>query len=316
MGYVIIKKIGVDSVNNEINNIEQTPNLGTVPNTTIPVTNADAMSEQRTSITSSSTPVTSVPVNTNGEAATLTSISAAISAAKAESDQRALEAAQSADRPEFTTAAGLGGNASIDINKAKELSKIQSAPKQEKEYTPPGKAKTTAMIIFFIALIAFIIFLPEIESFLRLNVFNKPQKEESITTGTLVCVLEDNTVNLTIERTRNFDYIDNKLESAKFTTVTKGDSTSDEETLDKTYNKCKIIKEGTDSLPGVSISCVQEEGKVVSTESFDFSKYDVEKISAAYSEAGGSVLEYDYQANIDDIMTSMQRSGFSCEKKK
>ena len=295
-------------MNNEINNTNQTPNIGTVP-----VTNAPVI-EPVTSVPTTAVPVTSAP--TTNESNNTTSFSAALSAAKAESDQKALEAAQSVERPEFTTAAGLGGAAAIDINKAKELAKTQTTPKPEKEYKPPSKAKTTMMIIFFIALIAFIVFLPEIESFIRLNVLNRPQEEEQITTGTLVCTLEDNTKNLTIERTREFDYIDNKLESAKFITITKGDSSADEETLDNTYKKCNLIKDGTEDLIGVNITCVQEENKISSTESFDFSKYDVEKVSAAYSEAGGSILEYDYQTNIDEIMTAMQRAGFSCNKQK
>ena len=313
-------------MNNEINNTNQTPNIGAIPSTNVPagvvpttavpVGSVPTNTVQPGVVPTTAVPVTSAPVEVTSQTTNLSSITAAISAAKAESDQKALDVAQSVERPEFTTSAGLGGATTIDINKAKELSKTPTVPKPEKEYKPPSKAKTIIMILFFIGIIAFIIFLPEVESFLRLNVFNRPQEEQEITSGTLLCTIEDNTVNLTIERTREFDFIDNKLEKARFTTVTKGDSTSDEDTLTNTYNKCKNIKEGTDSLTGVSISCVQEEGKVSSTESFDFSKYDVEKVSAAYSEAGGSILEYDYQTNIDSIMTAMQRSGFSCEKQK
>ena len=293
-------------MNNEVNNTNQTPNVGAVPTTAVPTA----------TVPTTAVPTTAAPVGVTSETTNLTSISAAISAAKAESDQKALQAAQGVERPEFTTAAGLGGATTIDINKAKELAKVPTAPKPEKEYKAPSKAKTTAMIIFFIALIAFIIFLPEIESFVRLNVLSKPQEAGEITTGVLVCTVEDNTANLTIERTREFDFTDKKLESARFTTITRGDSTSDEETLTSTYEKCKAIKDGTDSLTGVNITCVQEEGKVSSTESFDFSKYDSSQVSTAYTEAGGSFLEYDYQTNIDDIMTAMQRSGFTCEKQK
>lgn len=301
-------------MNNEINNTNQTPNLGTIPTTAVPTTSVPMTSVPVAPTTA--VPTTSAPMTVTSETTDLTSISAILSAAKAESDQKALQAAQSVERPEFTTAAGLGNSAAIDINKAKELAKNPTASKPEKEYKPPSKAKTTAMILFFIALILFIVFLPNIESFVRLNVLNKPQEEEQITTGTLVCTLEDNTINLTIERTREFGYVDNKLERAKFITVTKGDSTSDETVLDNTYNKCILIKDGTDSLVGVNITCIQEEGKVRSVESFDFSKYDSDKVTAAYSEAGGSVLEYDYQTNIDNIMTTMQRAGFSCVKEK
>lgn len=290
-------------MNNDVNNTNQTPNVNTVPTTAVPVTQP-------------AVPTTTAPVGVTSETTNLTSVSAAIANAKAESDRKALEAAQSVERPEFTTSAGINTNSSIDINKAKELAKVPTVPKPEKEYKAPSKAKTGAMIFFFICIIAFIVFLPEIESFIRLNVLSKPPEEEVITSGTLVCTLEDNTANLTIERTREFAFTDNKLDSAKFTTVTKGDSVSDEETLNTTYEKCRSIKEGTDSLTGVNITCVQEEGKVHTTESFDFSKYDSEKVSAAYTEAGASMLEYDYQTNIDDIMTNMLRSEFNCEKQK
>ena len=298
-------------MNNEVNNTNQTPNLGTVPNTAAPVS---AVPEAATPV--APVPATATPVDVTSQTTNLTSISAAIANAKAESDNKAMDAAQSVERPEFITAAGLGGATTIDINKAKELAKVPTAPKPEKEYKPPSKGKTIALIIFFICFIAFIVFLPDIESFVRLNVLNKPQEEEQITSGVLVCTTSDNTVNLTIDITREFNFVDNKLESAKFTTVTKGDSTNDEETLNNTYSKCRAIKDGTDSVTGFSISCVQEEGKVSSTESFDLSKYDVEAVSAAYAEAGANMLEYDYQTNIDDIMTTMLRSNFQCEKQK
>ena len=125
-------------MNNEINNTNQTPNLGTIPTTAVPTTSVPMTSVPVAPTTA--VPTTSAPMTVTSETTDLTSISAILSAAKAESDQKALQAAQSVERPEFTTTAGLGVSSAIDINKAKELAKNPTAPKPEKEYKPPSKA--------------------------------------------------------------------------------------------------------------------------------------------------------------------------------
>ena len=187
--------------------------------------------------------------------------------------------------------------------------------KKEVEYKPTSKANTVALIIFFIALIAFVIFLPNIQTMIQ-EYKDGPQVVEEIYTGTLECTLESSTVNLDRKITRSFQYADKKLKSAKFTTVVRGDATLDEETLDGLNEQCTSIKDNVEGLEGVTVNCDYKEGKLTETESFDFATYDVEKVTAAYTEAGGILLEFTKDQDIDDVMTKMRRSGFSCFKEK
>lgn len=183
------------------------------------------------------------------------------------------------------------------------------------DYKPTSKANTVMLILFFIALVLFVVFLPDIQTLIA-QYKAGPQKVEEITTGTLVCTLESNTVNLDRNITREFQYTDNKLQSAKFTTVVRGDATLDEETLNGLNEQCVQIKTNVEGLNGISVSCSYEEGKLTEKENFDYASYQVEEVTAAYTEAGGSLLEFEKDMNIDDVMTNMRQGGFTCNKEK
>ena len=195
------------------------------------------------------------------------------------------------------------------INNDEKLKKVEIDPKQN------SKANSIMLIIFFIALILFVVFLPDIQTLIALRKAG-PQKTEEITTGKLVCTLESNTVNLDRSITRVFDYTDKKLQSAKFTTVVRGSSTVDAEALDEIDNQCKQIRENVDGMNGITVSCNYEEGKVTEKETFDYSVYSLDEVSAAYTEAGGSVLEFEQDEDIDQVMTLMRQGGFTCNKEK
>ena len=72
--------------------------------------------------------------------------------------------------------------------------------KPEAEYKPPSTFSTIVLILFFIGMLAFIIYLPDIV--LMVEDYNNKRKgtgedvKEEIPTGKLVCTLDTNTVNL------------------------------------------------------------------------------------------------------------------------
>ena len=90
-------------------------------------------------------------------------------------------------------------------------------------YKPPGKFKIFVLIVFFFGLVAFIIFLPEIQAYVDEYVLGNSTANEEITSGKLVCKLDSNTTNLDKSFERIFSFQDKKLTSAKFVTTTKGD---------------------------------------------------------------------------------------------
>ena len=193
------------------------------------------------------------------------------------------------------------------VNNDEKLKKV------EVEYKPTSTGNTVMLVIFFIALILFVVFLPDIQTLIALRK-EEPTEEKEIMTGNLVCTLESNTVNLDRTFTRVFSYTDKKLQSAKFTTVIRGSSTLDAEALDEINNQCKQIHDNVEEMNGVTVTCNYEEGKVTEKESFDYTLYDIEAVSAAYIEAGGSVVEFQQDQDIDSVMTLMRQSGFTCNK--
>lgn len=188
----------------------------------------------------------------------------------------------------------------------------------EVNYKPPSKFKTFMMIMLFVFFIAFVIFLPDINSYVNQVLAGKNEKkEEIITTGKLECNLKTNTTNLDIEYKRIFGFTDNKIDNAKYTIITKGDITLDETTLNTLNDKCLLIKGNTSNLEGVSIECNYQEGKLVEEQNFNLRKFDKEKIDAAFSEAGGTYpAEFEAGDDIAVIEKTMLQAGYSCGRKK
>lgn len=192
----------------------------------------------------------------------------------------------------------------------------QKLKKVEVEYKPPSKFKMAVMIFFFILILAFIIFLPEVTTFLsELKPGGDNNTSDDITTGRLVCTLDTSTSNLDKSYVRTFAFTDNKLEKVTMETITKGDIDEDANTLDNLNNRCNSIKEGVLSLNGVEVECDYRNGKLTETEVFDLNAYDYESVKAAYTEAGVDMVKYEFGEDINSIRTSMLQGGFSCEKK-
>ena len=186
--------------------------------------------------------------------------------------------------------------------------------KVEVEYKPPSKFKIGLMLFFFVLILAFIIFLPEVTQYMS-DLFDKKDKTViEITTGKLVCKLDSTTANLDKNYVRTFQFTDNKIEKVTFKTTTRGDITQDEATLNELNKQCTDIRDGLESLIGASIECDYQNGKLVETEKFDLATYDYEQTSAAYTEAGADMLKFDNGEDVDRVKTSMLQAGFSCEK--
>lgn len=191
--------------------------------------------------------------------------------------------------------------------------KLQAA---QDNYKPPSRVHMFFTVFLFIALIVFVIFLPDIASFINIKKNAQPVPEGDPTTGILICTLENNTSNLDKTFKREFSYEDNKLKSAVIETTTRGDASLDGEMLDDMYHKCMSISTGVEGVEGITVVCEYKEGLLTERERFDYATYNLELINAAYAEAGSSVLEFDYDADIDNIMKSMRQAGFTCNKEK
>ena len=184
-------------------------------------------------------------------------------------------------------------------------------------YTPPSKFKVFLLILFFILLIVFIIYLPEINTMIKnYREGGTNYQKEEITTGKLICSLETNTTNLNKSYEFTFTFVDSELLREKFITSTRGDSTADDADLDTLANSCKRLQEDTKDLDGVEIGCDYSEGIVTERQSIDLETVEIEKLDAAFTEAGGIMPGYQYKQDISSIEKNMKAAGYSCKREK
>ena len=187
----------------------------------------------------------------------------------------------------------------------------------DSNYKPPSKFKVFLLIVFFIFLIAFVIFLPDISSYINLYKAGKLNEvNEEITTGKLTCTLSSNTTNLDLDYVRVFIYTDKMLDRAEFTLTTRGDPTQDEATLDELNEKCQTLSTHVKSIDGVSVSCDYSDGKLVEKQAYTFANIDKEQLTAAFAEIGGTYPEFSAGQDIDSIEKTMLQGGYSCFKEK
>lgn len=191
----------------------------------------------------------------------------------------------------------------------------ENLKKVEINYTPPSKFKVFCLILFFILLVAFVLFLPEISFFVdkyKSGELNK--KDEKIVNGSMKCNLRTTTTDLNKDYTLNFTFTNNALEIANFEIVTKGNVTLDEATLDNLNKTCKQLAEATKKINGVSITCDYTAGKLVEIQKFKLKDVNEDDLDSAFVEAGGNNPGYKYGQDMDTIEKQMNASGYTCER--
>lgn len=194
----------------------------------------------------------------------------------------------------------------------------RKARKNEEVYVPKeiSKGKYVTMIVFFIFMFAFIMFLPDISTFVSLKKAEEEQKKAPvITTGSLTCTLSRTSEAFNLDYTAVFEFTDSKLDKLIYTSATKGDAVVDEIPLTNLLTKCETLQEEVYGNDGVRIECSQSGGMVVETQTLNYNTLNVEKVTSAYIEAGGVYPEFKKGQDIDGIEKNMNASGYTCERK-
>lgn len=178
-----------------------------------------------------------------------------------------------------------------------------------------SKKSMVGLFLLFGGLLALIIFLPDISSYISTQQYLSQQPvEEKITSGTLECVLDDSSDTLDYSYTFSFGFSDSKLSRLKSVAEIRGDVSLDEEELDKLKAECDLLSTVVTDLSGISVSCKLENGLLTKSQTFNFSSIVVDDAITAYIEAGGSYPFYRYEDNIDDIERDLISSNYHCER--
>ena len=64
----------------------------------------------------------------------------------------------------------------------------------------------------------------------------------------------------------------------------------------------------------VTVSCSSKKGEVSNKQIIDYEKIDKNKVTSAYTEAGGVYPEFNKGQNIDEIESKMTSSGYKCSR--
>lgn len=198
------------------------------------------------------------------------------------------------------------------VHERKEKKPIVRTAEEERGYS----RRRVALILFFVFLIAFVIFLPDIRN-LYIQ-YKTHVEEEEIDSGKLICTLDRSTDELDITYTETFSFKNYLLKSFNYKVETKGDANKDVEKFKELYNKCDNLSKsiGKSNLSGVYIECnyVEGDNTVVETQSFDYNTVDKTGVKSAYTEAGFEYPEFELDENINEIEKSVLAGGFSCQR--
>ena len=196
-----------------------------------------------------------------------------------------------------------------EAGKAAKAATNVKAPKKESNF----KYYMTAFL--FIALILMVIFLPDISSFVS-NYFaeKKAQEVPALTTGTLTCTLNTSDDRYDYYYQADFNFRDSQLYRLTYNTTIKGDQNLDAVELAEMEASCNLLKSQTANLDGITVSCSLSNGVVENEQVLSYENIDIELLTTAYLEAGGTYPNYRYQQNIDEIEKDMNASNYTCER--
>lgn len=217
--------------------------------------------------------------------------------------------------PSYTSSTSSPQNPSMMGNTDPGAVVNENLKKVDINYTPPSKFKVFSMIVFFILLVVFVLFLPEITSYVnKIKSGEMNQANEKITTGMMKCTLSSHTTNLDKDYEVTFSFKDNQLESTKFLITTRGDITEDETELNKLNDVCTKLSENVKDINGVSISCDYTTGQLIEKQNFQLKELNDEELDAAFVEAGGNNPGYSYGQDMDNVEKQMNASKYTCER--
>lgn len=170
-------------------------------------------------------------------------------------------------------------------------------------------------IILFIVLGGSIIFMPEINDYIKRMEFERNNAtQEKIMTGFLKCEYSRSSENLDMNFSYKFSFDDNKFKKLTFISETRGDANLDAQELEGLNNECLTLKTVTEDIKGIAVDCNFTTDTVTKTQVLDYSEIDVQAAYSAYSEAGGVYPDYNYLEDMDKIEKNMKAAGYTCER--
>lgn len=187
--------------------------------------------------------------------------------------------------------------------------------KVEINYTPPSKFKMFVMFFMIAAILASIIFMPEINKLVdKLKEEKEPEvKEEEIMNGTLSCSYQTNNDKFDLLYSGIFNFSNRQLQSLTYTYTTKGDQIQDSTALQTLFANCKALDTDLQTKSyGVKVSCDITGGTVKIDETIDYSSYNSTEAEKLFKNYDIELADFEADQNIGDIENELKHSNYIC----
>lgn len=172
------------------------------------------------------------------------------------------------------------------------------------------------LFLFIIFLFAFVYYLPEISQYIEDYKKAKSGIEDgSMKSGTMTCTLtKDNKDNLSTIYETTFTYTKNKLKKTEQVTSYKlKDDATNTATLDESENECQELKSALTGVSGIDVSCSKTAVLQKTTQSIDYTKFNVEKVTTNIAEYKGFYPEFQLDQSVAGIRKNLEDAGYSCQ---
>lgn len=172
------------------------------------------------------------------------------------------------------------------------------------------------LFLFIIFLFAFVYYLPEISQYIEDYKKAKSGIEDgSMKSGTMTCTLtKDNKDNLSTIYETTFTYTKNKLKKTEQVTSYKlKDDATSTATLDESENECQELKSALTGVSGIDVSCSKTAVLQKTTQSIDYTKFNVDKVTTNIAEYKGFYPEFQLDQSVAGIRKNLEDAGYSCQ---
>lgn len=172
------------------------------------------------------------------------------------------------------------------------------------------------LFLFIIFLFAFVYYLPEISQYIEDYKKAKSGVEDgSMKSGTMTCTLtKDNKDNLSTIYENTFTYTKNKLKkSEQITSYKLKDEATSTATLDESQNDCQNLASALNGISGVNISCSKTAVLQKTTQTIDYTKFNVESVTTNIAEYKGFYPEFQLDQSVAGIKKNLEEAGYSCQ---
>jgi len=172
------------------------------------------------------------------------------------------------------------------------------------------------LFLFIIFLFAFVYYLPEISQYIEDYKKAKSGIEDgSMKSGNMTCTLtKDNKDNLSTIYETTFTYTKNKLKKTEQVTSYKlKDDATSTATLDESENECQELKSALTGVSGIDVSCSKTAVLQKTTQSIDYTKFNVEEVTTNIAEYKGFYPEFQLDQSVAGIRKNLEDAGYSCQ---